>query len=162
MERLWCLAVATGGNQSQVNMAGDGSGGNELSDEPTCGRGLAANSPLPAKLGDLVASVADVLAHHTKALALEDDDARQEYDAYMELVERHRRAAAELHSISEQMASYRDLPMGRHNLEVLTTREAANVFEALVNVEQELLSLLEERLEQHRPLLSELRAAKPV
>lgn len=128
-------------------------------DEATCGTGLAANAPLPAKLGELAASVADVLEAHTKALDLEDDDARQEYDAYMELVEHHRRIAAELLALSEQMTSYRDLPVGRHDFEALSTPEAADVFERLVNVEQQLMSLLDERLEQHRPLLSELRGA---
>jgi hypothetical protein len=130
-----------------------------VADEATCGRGLAANAPLPAKVGELAASVADVLEGHTKALDLEDDEARQEYDAYMELVEHHRRIAAQLRALSEQMTSYRDLPMGRHDFEALSTPEAADVFERLVNVEQELMSLLDERLEQHRPLLSELRGA---
>jgi hypothetical protein len=130
-----------------------------LGEEATCGKGLAANSTLPTKLGDLLAAVADVLATHTKALDLEDNDSRQEYDAYMKLIDQHRRAAVELHSISEQMASYRDLPMGPHDLEVLSSPEAADVFEELVNLEQELLSLLEERLDEHRPLLGELRAA---
>ena len=130
-----------------------------MADEATCGKGLAANAGLPAKLGELAASVADVLKAHTKALDLEDDYARQEYDAYMNLVEHHRRIAAELRALSEQMLSYRDLPMGRHDFEALSNPEAADVFEQLVNVEQELISLLNERLEQHRALLSELRQA---
>jgi hypothetical protein len=127
--------------------------------EPTCGQGLAANATLPAKLGELIASVACVLEAHTKALDLEDDNAKEEYDAYIKLVEQHGRIAAELQALSEQMASYRDLPMGRHDLEALSTPEAADVFEQLVNVEQELRSLLDEGLEQHRPLLGELRRA---
>jgi len=55
------------------------------------------------------------------------------------------------------MASYRDLPMGRHDLEPLSAPDAINVFEVLVNLEQELLSLLEQRLREHRPLLAEMR-----
>jgi hypothetical protein len=35
---------------------------------------------------------------------------------------------------------------------------ATPVFERLVNAERDLLSLLDERLEQHQPLLNELRA----
>ena len=130
-----------------------------MSDEPTCGKGLAANAVLPAKLGELIASVARVLETHTKALDLEDDNAGQEYEAYVELVERHRRIAAGLHALSERMASHRDLPMGRHDVQVLRSPEAVDVFEQLVSLEQELLSLLDERLEEHRPLLSELRGA---
>jgi hypothetical protein len=128
-------------------------------EEATCGRGLAANATLPAELADVVGRVADVLDTHTKALDLDDDNARQEHDAYVKLVEQHRRAAAALRSISAQMASYRDLPMGRHDAEALASPEAAAVFERLVNAERELRSLLEERQKQHQPLLDELRAA---
>jgi hypothetical protein len=130
-----------------------------VSEEPTCGRGLAANAVLPAKLGDVMGAVAHILETHTKALNLEDEDAKQEYEAYVKLVEQHRRIATELHSVSEQMASYRHLPMGRHDLEALSAPEAVDVFERLVNLEQELLSLLEQRLQEHRPLLSEMRGA---
>ena len=128
-----------------------------MSEEATCGKGLAANAALPAKLGDAMDSVARVLESHTKALDLEDDDARQEYDAYVRLVDQHRRIAAELRALSEQMVSYRDLPMGRHDPEAMSTPETADVFEDFVNIEQELLSLLEDRLHEHRPLLSEMR-----
>jgi hypothetical protein len=114
---------------------------------------------LPAKLGDVMGAVARVLETHTKALDLEDGDAKQEYEAYVKLVEQHQRIATELHSLSEQMASYRHLPMGRHDLEALSAPETVDVFERLVNLEQELLSLLEQRLQEHRPLLSEMRGA---
>jgi hypothetical protein len=132
--------------------------GGEVSEEPTCGEGLAANAALPAKLAEVIASVASVLELHTKALDLGDENAREEYDAYVKLVERHRRTAAELRALGEQMVSYRDLPMARHNVEAMSTPEAADAFEQLVNVEHELWSLLHERAEQHRPLLRELRS----
>jgi hypothetical protein len=133
-----------------------------LAEEATCGKGLAANAALPAKLTEVMDAVARVLETHTKALDLEDVGAKQEYDAYLNLVEQHRRIASELHALSEQMASYRDLPMGRHDRKALSTPEAADVFERLVNLEQELLSLLEQRLEEHRPLLGEMRGAASV
>jgi hypothetical protein len=50
----------------------------ELTEAPTCGQGLAANATLPAKLGELMASVARVLETHTKALDLNDEAAGQE------------------------------------------------------------------------------------
>src|SRR5688572_21862671 len=76
------------------------------------------------------------LETHTKALDLEDEDedAKQEYEAYVKLVEQHRRIATELHSLSEQMASYRRLPMGRHDLEALSAPETVDVFERLVKL----------------------------
>jgi hypothetical protein len=119
-----------------------------------------ANAALPTKLADVMGAVERVLETHTKALDLEDDDAKQEYDAYIKLVEHHRRLADELRALGEQMSSYRDLPMGRHDVEILSGPEAVDAFATLVNLEQELLSLLEQRLEEHRPLLNEMRRAR--
>lgn len=58
--------------------------------EPTCGKGLAENSVLPAKLGELMASVGGILETHMKALDLSDENSRKEQDAYRQLVEEHR------------------------------------------------------------------------
>jgi hypothetical protein len=132
---------------------------NSSPSEATCGKGLAANAALPTKLADVMGAVARVLETHTKALDLADDDAKQEYDAYVKLVEQHRRIASELRALGDQMSSYRELPMGRHDMEALSAPEAVDVFESLVNLEQELLSLLEQRLQEHRPLLSEMHGA---
>jgi hypothetical protein len=129
-----------------------------LSEEATCGKGLAANAGFPVKLGDVMSAVAGVLETHTKALDLEDDDAKQEYDAYVKLVDQHRRVARELHSLGEQMFSYRHLPMGRHDLDALSGPEAVDVFQRLVNLEQELLLLLQQRLQEHHSLLGEMRS----
>jgi hypothetical protein len=46
----------------------------------TCGEGLAQNSLLPTKLGELAASMADVLEAHVPALDLEDENARKEHE----------------------------------------------------------------------------------
>ena len=41
-----------------------------MKNEPTCGQGLAEHSVLPAKVGELIASLAEILEFHTKALDL--------------------------------------------------------------------------------------------
>lgn len=92
-----------------------------------------------------MAAVARVLETHTKALDLEGEDAKQEYEASVKLVEQHRRIASELRSLSEQMACTAT-PMGRHDLEAWSAPEAVEVFERLVNFEQELRLPLEQRL----------------
>jgi hypothetical protein len=79
-------------------------------DQMTCGQGLAANAAIPAKLGELIASMAEILEVHTKALDLGDENAREENGAFL-------------------MA------------------------------EQQLLALLQERLEQDREMLSQMRTA---
>lgn len=78
---------------------------------PTCGEGLAANAVLPAKLSELMAAQAEVLERHTRALDPTDAAAQKELDAYTKL---------ELADLAEEMASYRGLPMGRHNVRILS------------------------------------------
>lgn len=127
-----------------------------MAEQQTCGKGLAENSGLPAKLGDLIASMAEILELHTKALDVDDENGRRERDVYRRLVEEHRQTAARLHASAEEMASYRDLPMGRHDPEIMSSPELVDGFERFVRVETELSALLEERLEQDRALLREL------
>ena len=127
-----------------------------MADQATCGQGLAAHSPLPTKLGELTAAVADVLELHTNALDLADENARQEQRAYLKLVEQHRQTAARLFATGDEMAGYRDLPMASHDSTVLSSPEAVEAFASLVRVEQELLALLQQRVEEDRAMLSEM------
>jgi hypothetical protein len=130
-----------------------------MAEQPTCGQGLAAHSPLPAKLGDLTAAVADVLEAHTAALDPDDENARAELDAYQELVAEHRQTAADLRSTSEKMRGHRDLPMGPHDPSAMTASAAVDAFARFVAGEEELLALLQDRLGQDRELLAAMRRA---
>ena len=126
----------------------------------TCGRGLAEHSALPAKLAELTGAVAAILEHHMKALDLADADSRRELEAYRRLANEHRDVAAQLHAIATEMAGYRELPMGRHDMKEMAAPAAADAFEELVQREQELMTLLEKRLDQDRPMLDEMRAVR--
>jgi len=128
-----------------------------MEDQQTCGRGLAENSALPAKLGDLTESVAEILETHMGALDLQDNDSRREHEAYRELVRDHRQIVASLQQTARRMAGYRDLPMGRHDTSVMASPRAVQVFEKFVTVEDELSSMLQKRLEADRKMLSEMR-----
>ena len=127
--------------------------------ELTCGEGLAAQSVLPAKVGELIAAMADVLELHATALDLEDENARREYDAYRQLTETHREAAIRLRAAAEQMESSRGLAAAAHDAEVMRSSEVAAVFERFVGVEEELLDLLRERVRGDRTMLTEMRGA---
>lgn len=72
-------------------------------DEMTCGKGLAQNATLPARVSELMAATAAVLDHHTTALNPADASSKPEYDAYLSLVRRHRDVAASLTAIATQM-----------------------------------------------------------
>jgi hypothetical protein len=127
-----------------------------MDDQPTCGKGLAENSVLPAKLGELIASMADVLEAHLPALDITDEPSRAERDAYLDLVREQRQAAVELKAIAAQMAGCRDLPMGRHMEHAMAARPVLDSFHRFVNAEQELLALLQQRVEQDQDMLATL------
>jgi hypothetical protein len=128
-------------------------------DQPTCGQGLAENSVLPARLGDLIASMAGVLEVHTEALDPQDESSRREHDVYLELASEQRDAAARLREIGDEMAGYRDLPMGTHDPAAMTSRKAVGAFAEFVAVEEQLLKMLGDRVPQDRQMLDEMRRA---
>jgi hypothetical protein len=124
-----------------------------MDERPTCGEGLAQNSALPAKLGEVIAGVAGVLETHLKPLDLKDENAKSEHDAYLTLAKDHRKIAAELQATAKRMVEYRDLPMGRHDPKVMSSPKALEAFEQFVAREGELLGLLQARLTQDRTML---------
>jgi hypothetical protein len=125
-----------------------------MADEPTCGKGLAEHSALPAKLAELIGSVADNLEIHTKTLYPADANARRELDAYESLTRQHRQIAALLRSTAEEMADYRDLPMGRHDEAALSDPQLVDTFERLVSIRRETVELLQAMLEQEEAMLA--------
>jgi hypothetical protein len=125
-----------------------------MGDEPTCGKGLAEHSVIPAKLAELTALMAENLEVHMKSLDREDANAEREYRVYLKLAQEHREIADRLAAIAEEMAGSRELPMGRHDEEALSSAAIAEAFDRFVTVKQELVALLEQQLEQDRQLLS--------
>jgi hypothetical protein len=129
-------------------------------EQQTCGKGLAQNSVLPAKLSELIASLGQNLERHIKALDLTDENSKLEYAAYEELAKQSREIATRLSTLGQQMAGYKDLPMGRHNEKVMSDPKIIEALKGLIKVEDELMSLLQKRAEQHRKLLAKARGAR--
>lgn len=127
--------------------------------QPTCGRGLAEHSALTSKLGTLVAAMAHNLEVHMTALDLSDEKSQRELTAYRHLAQQHRAIAAQLESTAAQMAGYRDLPMGRHDMAVMSDPKMGEAFAKFVEAESALIALLQERLGNDRTLLSGMRTA---
>jgi hypothetical protein len=130
-----------------------------MNEQPTCGKGLAANSVLPAKMADLISSLSTVLAVHLKALDLEDENSRQEHAAYSQLAKAYADIADSLRATAERMTGYRDLPMGRHDMKAMTASEPAEAFARFLNREQELLALLQARLPNEQTMLAGMKEA---
>jgi hypothetical protein len=125
-----------------------------MDDETSCGQGLAEHSVLPAKLAELIDAVAENLELHMTALDLQDASSRIEHDAYAQLAAQHRNIAAQLNATARQMASYGDLPRGRHDEEAMSAPKFLQAFEAFVQREQELQALLQQKMDRHRRMLA--------
>ena len=123
-------------------------------EEQTCGGGLAEHSVLPGRLAEVTEAMADNLQAHMQALELDDEAARQEHAVYLRLAEEQRQAAGRLRAVAAEMAAARDLPLGRHDAQTLTSPEVADAFQHFVRAKQELLALLQRMAEQDRRMLA--------
>jgi uncharacterized protein YndB with AHSA1/START domain len=126
-------------------------------DQQTCGRGLAENSKLPAKCAELFSAMAENLEVHMKALDLQDQNARKEYDAYEKLLWQQREIAVELQAMADEMAGYRDLPMGVHNEKAMLDVRVLQAFEKFVKIKQELLAIIQNAAKQDQKILMAMR-----
>jgi hypothetical protein len=128
-----------------------------VEEEQTCGKGLAQNSALPAKLGELEGALAGVLETHVESLDLSDENSRAEQEVYGRIARQHREAAAQLEAVSREMAGQRDLPMGAHDMAALASGEQPAAFERYVRVQRELIGLLQESVAQDEEMLEAMR-----
>jgi hypothetical protein len=122
----------------------------------SCGKGLADHAAVPAKLADLMASMAENLERHAGSL-LDDEAARTEHVVYMNLLARAKDVAVALRSLGDQMAGYRDLPMGGHDIAKLSSPEAVRAFERYASVTRELVVLLQASTVRNEATLAMMR-----
>ena len=126
-------------------------------EEQTCGKGVAANAVLPERTGAMLAAIADVLQNHTRALDGAEANGAQELEAYQRLVSEHRSAASALGGLAQLMRGYRDLPPASHDMAKLMDAASVEVMEAMLRAQEELFSLLQERVAQHTAMLRQMR-----
>jgi hypothetical protein len=129
-------------------------------EEKTCGQGLAENSELPAKVGELMAAISAVLETHREALAPRDANSRREDEAYRELAQALRKGGEDLRTAATRMAGYRDLAMGKHDTAVLSAPKALQALEKFVRTEGEIVALLQRRLVNDRWMLDQMRGSR--
>ena len=125
-----------------------------MPEQQTCGKGLAQNAALAAKLAEVIDAVGDNHAEHRTALDERDPAARRERDAYTALLTKHRVAAQQLRAIAEEMAGYRDMPMAPHDPMVMRDPKLRRAFEQLVAREKQLRAYLDERIEREEGMLA--------
>lgn len=124
-----------------------------MTDEMTCGKGLAEHAILPATLSKLTDAMAGVLRAHLHSLG-DDAKSQPEQQAYTALVEDYRAVSNHLQRIAGRMASYRDLPMATHDEERLTSADATESLALFVQAERAVLEFLQSSLEQNERMLA--------
>jgi hypothetical protein len=129
-----------------------------VDEEPTCGRGLAQTTVVPAGLAAVAAGLAQNLEVHLRALDLGDAAAVQERAVYERTAHSLRSASASLRAAAAEMASAVDLPMGAHDLAAITTPDVLDAFQRYVGAEDELRRLLDERHADNEQMLTAIRA----
>ena len=129
-----------------------------MAEEPTCGQGLAQHAELPLLVGELMGAVADNLGAHLPGLVASDENTQREKRVYEDLVTRHREAAAMLHAIGAEMAGHRDMPMGDHDLQALSSGEVVDALEGMIRVESRLIARVQQQLTEHRAILDAIRS----
>jgi hypothetical protein len=130
-----------------------------VADEQTCGKGMAQNSVVPAALAEVTSRLAGNLEVHMRALDRDGPAAAQEHAAYERVARGLRGAAADLRAASEEMAAARDLPMGRHDMDAMTSPDVLEAFERSVAAEDALHALLGERRAWREAMLAAMREA---
>jgi hypothetical protein len=124
-----------------------------MSEQQTCGKGLAEHAVLPAKIAAVATAMAAMFEQHRTSLDADEPSGRAEDDAYRTLAHDFRAIASMLETTAARMASYRDLPMATHDEAALSTAEAVATFEALINAERELLQQLQQSVEMYEQML---------
>lgn len=127
-----------------------------MSEDSTCGHGIAEHAALHAKLGSLLATVGLNLELHLDSLDPADEASKPEYAAYTALVDQHRELSRRLRSLAELMESYRDLPMANHDSAVLGSPQVLAAFNALLKEQEQLVELLRGWIDRDRALLGDV------
>ncbi|MEX1103842.1 MAG: hypothetical protein WED87_06315 [Dehalococcoidia bacterium] len=126
-----------------------------MDDEPTCGKGLAANAVLPAKLAELLTALADTLEAHRPALDRDEPAGRQEDEACATLVEDQRQIAARLASLATRMEGCRTLPMASHDIAVMADPARMAPYARFVATERQRANMLQQSVAQGAAMLAE-------
>jgi hypothetical protein len=128
-----------------------------MAEQPTCGQGVAEYAALPEKLAALFEAMADTLAHHRKALDLDDPAAREEDADFAKLIDEQRELVTRLRSVEARMSGYKNLPMGRHDESIMGGPLTLKTFAEYVEREAELVRLLQEQLARDQARLESMR-----
>jgi len=101
-----------------------------------------------------MASVAENLELHMKALDVKDKNIRSQCKAYAKLAKEHRDISASLQAIAGEMEGYEDQAHSRPAEDILSDPKILAAFEKFMKAERELIAVLKKRMHQDSKMLS--------
>jgi uncharacterized protein YndB with AHSA1/START domain len=134
-------------------VAGDGDG------EPSCGRGLAQHSTIPAKMAAMLSALAETLSTHRAMLVLEDPASQREDEVYDELARTFANIASLTQKAAERMASQHELPMGKHDMSAWGAAQM-QAFQRFVAAEGRLLAHAKVAAERDQKMLESMQKSE--
>ena len=129
-----------------------------MSDEMSCGKGLAEHSAVPLRIAQLLKALAENLALHQKTVDLPDPASRREFTAYVSLTNGFREVGERLLWLAREMAAYRTLPVAPHDEDAMNDPAMIDAFAAFAAAQQELLGALEEAVKRDQAMLDTMKS----
>ena len=125
-----------------------------MSEEATCGTGMAASAVLPSRMSAVLAAMADMLTRHTDSLDTQDPAALSERDAWLAIAAEQRQLAGHLAAAADHMEAQRGLATAEHDVASLSSPDSIAAFEHFVHAQEQLNSLLSQQLVEQRAMLN--------
>ncbi len=101
-----------------------------------------------------MASVAEIIELHMKALDLQNKKARKEYRSYAQLAKEHRDISRSLQGIADELERFRKTARGKPNADALSDANILAAFEKFMKAEKKVIGLLQKRMRRNLKTLS--------
>jgi hypothetical protein len=112
-------------------------------EQPTCGQMISSMAPIPAKLSEGAASVADMLEAHA-ALMGKDKDSVAEAKGLRAVAKTHKQIAASLLKASEEMKKAASWPAAPHDMAKMgSDPKLAETSKKVIEVHKEIIAMFQ-------------------
>ena len=122
-------------------------------DMPTCGQMMASRAPIPAKLSEAAATVADMLEAHA-ALMGKDKESVNEAKMLKTLAKSHRQVSAGMLKTSEEMKKVGSTPAAPHDMaKMMSDPKLTEASKKMIEIQKELIALLQKSVAEDEAMM---------
>ena len=142
-----CLAflvvAVVGTARAAEPMAGHAMVAKPAAAQQTCGQMISSMAPIPAKLSEGAASVADMLEAHA-ALMGKDKDSQAEAKGLRAIAKTHKQIAASMLKASEEMKKAANWPAAPHDMAKMSSDpKLAETTKKVIEVHKEIIAMFQ-------------------